>query len=105
MNNLKACNIGLDIIPYNGISYNGQPIHIVTWSGDKQCGIFRNQFNWVGQQCRGNGYFGNVIEYNQSDINCKPNPDNMPLDSFESVLLLAVSAVALIKKKKLKIVL
>jgi len=97
MDSLKACNIGLDIIPYNGISYNGQPI--VTWSGDKQCGIFLNQFNFNGQQCKGNGYFGNVIEYNQSDINCKPNLDNMPLDSFAPVLLLAVSAVVLIKRK------
>ncbi len=91
----KGCNIGLDVVPNptgtyplntspNSEWYNGIPIHIVTWSGDKQCGIYRNQFNHTGKTCiAGSPYkHGVVIEYNpNTDINC-------PIDN--NVILLAV---------------
>ncbi len=87
----KACNIGRDIIPFNGLTYLGSPIHIVTYSGDPVCGIFRNQFNFTGQQCIGNGRFGNVIEYNpKEDINCGMQQENLPLDTYTPLLGIAL---------------
>lgn len=89
-----GCNTGLEVIPFNGTSYNGQPIHIVFWSGDKQCGIFRNQFNFTGKQCIGNNKFGNVIEYSPQDINCE-----LPLDSWTPLLGLALVFIILKNRK------
>lgn len=88
---MEGCNIGRDVI-----TKTGESIHIVTWSGDPVCGIYRNQFNFTGKQCFANGRFGNVIEYNQSDINC-----NLPLDNW--FLCAAIGAFGFIKIVKRKI--
>lgn len=100
MESLKGCNTGLNVIPYNGLNYSGSPIHIVFWSGDKQCGIYRNMFNYTGKQCIGNNQFGNVIEYSQSDINCDRPIENTPIDTFTP--LLAVAMVLVTFRKRLK---
>lgn len=100
-----GCNVGNDVIPYNGLFYWGTPIHIVTYVGDPQCGIFRNQFNYYrNQQCLGNGRFGNVIQYNQTDINCGQTPPppvvNTPVDSYVPIFGLAIILLSLKKKFK-----
>lgn len=88
---MEGCNIGREVI-----TQTGESIHIVTWSGDLVCGIYRNQFNFTGKQCLANGRFGNVIEYNKSDINC-----NLPLDNW--LLCLAIGSFGFIKIIKRKI--
>jgi len=92
----SGCNIGLDVIPFNGATFQGEPIHIVTWSGDKQCGIYRNQFNFTGKQCLGNGNFGNVVEYTHADINCS-------IDTFTPILAVAMVLVTFRKRLKIKL--
>ena len=92
---MLGCNIGQSVIPiptglyplYNSLNsewYNGTPIHIVTWSGDPICGINNNQFNFIGKSCIAGSNFrhGNVIEYNEADLNC-----NLPLDGSLILLL------------------
>lgn len=87
---MEGCNIGREVI-----TQTGESIHIVTWQNDPVCGIFRNQFNFTGKQCQYNGKHGNVIQYEQSDINC-------PFDSIW--LCLAVGSFGFIKIIKSKIV-
>lgn len=78
-----GCNIGRDVI-----TQTRESIHIVTWSGDPVCGIYRNQFNFTGKQCFANGKYGNIIEYSQADLNC-------PFDSIW--LCLAIGSFGFIK--------
>lgn len=85
-----GCNIGREVI-----TQAGESIHIVTWSGDTVCGIYRNQFNFTGKQCFANGKHGNVIEYSQADLNC-------PIDSIW--ICLAIGSFGFIKIIKRKIV-
>lgn len=92
---MEGCNLGLEVIPKVGNSFTGQPIHIVLWSNDPICGIYRNQFAFTGKQCIANNKFGNVIEYNQSDINC-----NLPLDSWALAVVIGLfGAYTIIKRK------
>lgn len=86
---MEGCNIGREVI-----TQTGESIHIVTWSGDPVCGIYQNQFNFTGKQCLAAGRFGNVIEYNQNDINC-----NLPLDSWLLVGFMAVFGYTIIKTR------
>lgn len=92
----KGCNVGnavyagpTGLFPLtnspNKEWYNGTRLHIVTWSGDPQCGIKSNVYNFTGKQCLGGPNYlqGNVIEYNSSDINCT----NVPIDTGVIFLL------------------
>lgn len=95
-----GCNIGNEIIPLNVSSFSGTPIHIVQWDKDPKCGIYRNMYNFTGKQCvTSSGRYGNVIEYNQNDINC-----NLPLDDYIPFLGVAMILVVLRKKLKIKAV-
>ena len=90
-----GCNLGNEVIPLNGSSFSGTPIHIVQWDKDPKCGIYRNMYNFTGNQCiTSSGRHGNVIEYNQNDINC-----NLPLDSWLLVGFMAVFGYTIIKRK------
>lgn len=99
----RGCNIGLDVItnptnqfPFPNVElFNGSTIHIVQWQQDPECGIYRNQFNFTGKQCKANNRYGNIIEFDEvRDVNC-----SLPLDDYLIVLLLIVGLYSYFKIK------
>jgi len=109
----RGCNTGNQVFPNSTNLFNvpfnpdverfnnSQPITIRWWNEDPNCGILDVKLIKINNRCIVGNQYGRIVEYTQSDINCDRPIENTPIDTFAPFLLLAVSAVVLIKRKKL----